>query len=125
VATVIGMTCIIQRYILSGMENYYVVSPLLIQYRKLENLMQRFPFYLRSDVTLTESLEKKCFKGKLIFHRTLWIQHHSLILKCVTTLSPFCCLYLIFKCLAIRLMKISHSDDSIFLHSLVLRLDIF
>lgn len=44
------------------MENYYVVSPLLIQYRELENLMYRFLFYLRSDVTLTESLEKNVSK---------------------------------------------------------------
>jgi hypothetical protein len=57
VATVMGMTCISQRYILSGVENYNI-SPLLIWYRELDNLMQRFLFYFRGDVTLTESLEK-------------------------------------------------------------------
>jgi hypothetical protein len=44
------------------MENYYVVSPLLIQYREMEDLMHRSLFYLRNDVTLTESLEKIVLK---------------------------------------------------------------
>jgi hypothetical protein len=56
------MTCINQRYILFGVENYYIGSPLLIQYRELKNLMHRFLFYVRSDVTVTESLEKNVLK---------------------------------------------------------------